>query len=372
MKAKSRSDDKKIQDFSSLIKTLQENLADDKIKIRKMQEEQKKLMEDNKNLQSMNEELKESASCQASAACMLEKEVGQLKNQLIELSKEAQQKDKASNDLRETLMVGDSALDAQVSMKQVLVAETKSLDKNLERKEVEIMKMRCDQNKLQKSNEILTHEDLKMSQSSYIKAAFLLNEEVRHMKDKLESKDTEIITLSAEVTTMQNQLSDTEKNFNKVQNEIQQKIVDLNRDLNKQNVLLTLADKKLIEKVAEKEALLAEHRAVANQFRIEMKQKDLKIENLTKESVKIKMELQNASASSTWYETHAAVLESCIISSDAKTVEMLREYTELRNEMGDQKHELKSLVNEKTSLEQEISKWVSSFIVQLTELSEVT
>ena len=358
MKAKSRSDDKKIQDFSSLIKTLHENLADDKIKIRKMQEEQKKLMEDNKNLQSMNEELKESASCQASAACMLEKEVGQLKNQLIELSKEAQQKDKASNDSRETLMVGDSALDAQVSMKQVLVAETKSLDKNLEGKEVEIMKMRCDQNKLQKSNEILTHanEDLKMSQSSYIKAAFLLNEEVRHMKDKLESKDTEIITLSAEVTTMQNQLSDTEKNFNKVQNEIQQKIVDLNCDLNKQNVLLTLADKKLIEKVAEKEALLAEHRAVAKQFRIEMKQKDLKIENLTKESVKIKMELQNASASSTWYETHAAVLESRIISSDAKTVEMLREYTELRNEMGDQKHELKSLVNEKTSLEQEISK----------------
>ena len=99
MKAKSFSDDQKIQNFSSLIKTLQENLAVDKIKIGKMQTEQKKLMEDNKNLQSMNEELKESASCQASAACMLEKEVGQLKNQLIELSKKAQQKEKASNDL---------------------------------------------------------------------------------------------------------------------------------------------------------------------------------------------------------------------------------------------------------------------------------
>ena len=335
-----------------------------------MQEEQEKLMEDNKNLQSMNDELKESASCQASAASMLEKEVGQLKNQLIELSKKAEQKDKASNDMRETLMVDDSQLEAQVSMEQ-MVAETKSLNENLEAKEVEIMKMQCDQNKLQNSNEILTqaNEDLKRSQSSYVKAAFLLNEEVRHMKDKLQSKDTEIITLSAEVTTMQKQFSDTEKNFNEVQNEIQQKIVDLNCDLNKQNVLLTLADQKLSEKVAEKEALLAEHRAVAKQFRIEMKDKDLKIANLTKESVKIKMELQNASASSTWYETHAAVLESCIISSDAKTVEMLREYTELRNEMGDQKHELKSLANEKSSLEQEISKLVDSFIVQLTELS---
>ena len=73
MKAKSLSDDQKIQDFSSLIKTLQENLAVDKIKIGKMQEEQKKLMEDNKNPQSMNEELKESASCQANAACITDK-----------------------------------------------------------------------------------------------------------------------------------------------------------------------------------------------------------------------------------------------------------------------------------------------------------
>ena len=357
MKAKSLSDDQKIQEFSSLIKTLQENLAVDEIIIGKMQEEQKKLMEDNKNLQSMNDELKESASCQASAATMLEKEVGQLKNQLIELFKKAEQKDKASNDMRETLMVVDSELHTQVSMEQ-MVAETKSLNENLQAKEVEIMKMQCDQNKLQNSNEILTHanEDLKRSQSSYVKAAFLLNEEIRHMKDKLQSKDTDIITLSAEVTTMQNQLSDTEQNFNEVQNEIQQKIVDLNSHLNKQNVLLSLADQKLSEKAAEKKALLAEHRAVARQFRIEMKDKDLKIANLTKESVKIKMELQNASASSTWYETHAAVLESCIISSDAKTVEMLREYTELRNEMGDQKHELKSLANEKSSLEQEISK----------------
>ena len=357
MKAKSHSDDQKIQEFSALIKTLQENLAVDKTKIRKMQEEQKQLMEDNKNLQSINEELKESASCQASAACMLEKEVERLNNQLIELSMQAQQKDKASNDVRETLMVDDSGLDAQVSMEQ-MVAETKSLNENLQAKEVEIMKMRCVQQKLQNSNEILTHanEDLKRSQSSYVKAAFLLNEEVRHMKDKLQSKDSEIITLSAEVTTVQKQLSDTEQNFNEVQNETQQKIVDLNCDLNKQNVLLNLADQKLSEKVAEKEALLAEHRAVAKQFRIEMKNKDLKIANLTKESVKIKMKLQNASASSTWYETHAAVLESYIISSDAKTVEMLREYTELRNEMGDQKHELKSLANEKSSLEQEISK----------------
>ena len=55
------------------------------------------------------------ASCQASAACMLEKEVRQLKNQLIELSKEAQQKDRAFNDMRETLMVHDSELDAQVA-----------------------------------------------------------------------------------------------------------------------------------------------------------------------------------------------------------------------------------------------------------------
>ena len=357
MKAKSISDDQKIQEFSSLIKTLQENLAVDELKIRKMQEEQKKLMEDNKNLHSMNDELKDSASCQASSTSMLEKEVGQLKNQLIELSKEAQQKDKASNDLRETLMVDDSQLDTQVSMEQ-MVAETKTLNENLQAKEVEIMKMRCDQQKLQTSNEILTHanEDLKRSQSSYVKAAFLLNEEVRQMKDKLQSKDTEIIGLSTEVTTMQNQLLDTEKNFNEIQNETQQKIVDLNSDLNKQNVMLSLADQKLSEKVAEKEALLAEHRAVAKQFRIEMKNKDLKIANLTKESVKIKMELQSASASSTWYETHAAVLESCIISNDAKTVEMLREYTELRNEMGDQKHELKSLANEKSSLEQEISK----------------
>ena len=357
MKAKSISDDQKIQEFSSLIKTLQENLAVDELKIRNMQAEQKKLMEDNKNLHSMNEELKESASCQASAACMLEKEVGQLKNQLIELSKEAEQKDKAFNDLSETLMVDDSQLDSQVSMEQ-MVAETKSLNENLEAKEVEIMKMRCDQQKLQNSNEILTHtnEDLKRSQSSYVKAAFLLNEEVRNIKDKLHSKDTEIITLATEVTTLQKQLLDTEQNFNEIQNETQQKIVDLNSDLNKQNVLLSLADKKLSEKVAEKEALLAEHRAVAKQFRIEMKDKDLKIADLTKESVKIKMELQNASASSTWYETHAAVLESCIISSDAKAVEMLREYTELRNEMGDQKHELKSLANEKSSLEQEISK----------------
>ena len=147
------------------------------------------------------------------------------------------------------------------------------------------------------------------------------------MKDKLESKDTEIISLSAEVTTIQNQLSDIEQNYTEVQNEIQQKIVDLNCDLNKQNVLLTLADKKLSEKVSEKEALLAEHRAVAKQFRNEMTGKNLKIANLTKESVKIKMELQNASTSSTWYETHAAFLEFYIISSDAKTVEMLREYT---------------------------------------------
>ena len=173
MKAKSLSDDQKIQEFSFLIKTLQENLAVDEFKIGKMQEEQKKLIEDNKSLQSMNDELKESASSQASAACMLEKEVGQLKNQLIELSKKAEQKDKASNDMRETLMVDDSQLDAQVSMEQ-MVAETKSLNENLEAKEVEIMKMQCDQNKLQNSNEILTHanEDLKRSQSSYVKAAF--------------------------------------------------------------------------------------------------------------------------------------------------------------------------------------------------------
>ena len=58
MKAKSLSDDQKIQDFSSLIKTLQENLAVDEIIIGNMQAEQKKLVKDNKNLQSMNEELK--------------------------------------------------------------------------------------------------------------------------------------------------------------------------------------------------------------------------------------------------------------------------------------------------------------------------
>ena len=356
MKAKSLSDDKKIQDFSSLIKTLQKNLAVDKTKIEKMQKEQKKLMKNNKNLQCMNEELKESASSQASAANMLEKEVGQLKNQLIELSKEAQQKDKASNDLRETLIVVDSELDAQVLMEH-MIAEKKSLSKNLQAKEVEILKIRCDQNKLQKSNEILTHmnEDLKRSQSSYVKAAFLLNEKVQYMKNKLASKDTEITSLSTEKKTIQNQFSNTEKNFNEVQNKIQQKIVDLNSELNKKNIVLTLTDKKLREKNSEKEELLAEHRAVAIQFRNEMKDKDLKIASLTKESVKIKMELQNALASSTWYETHATVLESYIISNDAKTVEMLRDYTEMRNEIGDQKYQLKSLANEKSSFEQQIS-----------------
>ena len=97
----------------------------------------------------MNEELKKSASCPSRAACLLEKEVGRLKNQLIKLSKQAQQKDNACNDLRETLMVDDLEFDAQVSMEQ-MVAEKKSLKKNLEAKEVEITKMRCDQNKISK------------------------------------------------------------------------------------------------------------------------------------------------------------------------------------------------------------------------------
>ena len=126
--------------------------------------------------------------------------------------------------------------------------------------------------------------------------------------------------------------NDAENNIDNVQNQLQQEVGDLNFSLNTKDTQTTLADAKLCEKVAEKKKLIAKQCVIVQEFRDELKEKNIKISNLLEHSVKLEKELKSALRSLSTAKK-SSTKHDVIRSMNARVHQLKHELMEVKEEI---------------------------------------
>ena len=127
---------------------------------------------------------------------------------------------------------------------------------------------------------------------------------------------------------------DAEDNIiDNAQNQLQQQFGDLKFSLNTKDTQTTLADAKLCGKVAEKKELIAKQCVIVQEFRDELQEKNTKITNLLKHSVKLEKELKTALRFLTTAKKSSSTKHDVIKSMNARVLQLKHELLEVKEEI---------------------------------------
>ena len=125
--------------------------------------------------------------------------------------------------------------------------------------------------------------------------------------------------------------NDAEDNI--IDHALQQQVGDLKFSLNTKDTQTTLADAKLCGKVAEKKELIAKQCVIVQEFRDELQEKNTKITNLLKHSVKLEKELKIALRSLTTAKKSSSTKHDVIRSMNARVHQLKHELMEVKEEI---------------------------------------
>ena len=127
---------------------------------------------------------------------------------------------------------------------------------------------------------------------------------------------------------------DAEDNIiDNAQNQLQQQVGDLKFSLNTKDTQTTLADAKLCGKVAEKKELIAKQCVIVQEFRDELQEKNTKITNLLKHSVKLEKELKTALRFLITAKKASSTKHDVIKSMNARVHQLKHELMEVKEEI---------------------------------------